>query len=107
MRERTYLINMILGDSDSKESACNAGDTNPGFRRSSEEGNGKPLQDSCLKNSMDRGAWWGYSTWGRRESYTTELLTCMRAHTHAHTHTHTLQVLMKGRAKKRDTHKIK
>ena len=22
------------------------------------EGNGKPLQDSCLENSMDRGAWW-------------------------------------------------
>ena len=30
----------------------------PGWGRSSEEGNGHPLQYSCLENSMDRGAWW-------------------------------------------------
>ena len=30
----------------------------PGSGRSPGEGNGKPLQYSCLKNSMDRGAWW-------------------------------------------------
>ena len=30
----------------------------PGSGRSSGEGNGSPLQDSCLGNSMDRGAWW-------------------------------------------------
>ena len=30
----------------------------PGSGRSPEEGNGYPLQDSWLKNSMDRGAWW-------------------------------------------------
>ena len=44
----------------SKESACNAGDTGsiPGSGRSPGEGNGDPLQDSCLENSMDRGAWW-------------------------------------------------
>ena len=29
-----------------------------GWGRSSREGNGNPLQDSCLENSMDRGAWW-------------------------------------------------
>ena len=29
-----------------------------GLRRSSREGNGNPLQYSCLENSMDRGAWW-------------------------------------------------
>ena len=29
--------------------------------RSSGEGNGKPLQDSCLKKSMDRGVWWANS----------------------------------------------
>ena len=103
MRERTYLINMILGGSDSKESTCNAGDTNPGFGRSSKEGNGKPLQDSCLKNSMDRGAWWGYSPWGCRESYTTELLTCMRAHTHTHTHTHTAST-NEGKGEKKGIH---
>ena len=44
----------------SKESACNAGDLDliPGSGRSPGEGNGNPLQYSCLENSMDRGAWW-------------------------------------------------
>ena len=41
----------------------NAGDTrdagsNPGLGRSPGEGNGNPLQYSCLENPMDRGAWW-------------------------------------------------
>ena len=47
------------GGSDSKESACHAGDPGsiPGLRRSPGEGNGNPLQYSCLENSMDRGAW--------------------------------------------------
>jgi len=41
-----------------KESACNAGDLGsiPGSGRSPGEGNGNPLQYSCLENSMDRGA---------------------------------------------------
>ena len=45
--------------SDSKESACSAGDRGliPGSGRSPGEGNGYPLQYSCLENSMDRGAW--------------------------------------------------
>ena len=30
----------------------------PGSGRSPGEGNGNPLQDSCLVNTMDRGAWW-------------------------------------------------
>ena len=30
----------------------------PGFGRSPGEGNGNPLQYSCLENPMDRGAWW-------------------------------------------------
>ena len=30
----------------------------PGLGRSTGEGNGTPLQYSCLENSMDRGAWW-------------------------------------------------
>ena len=48
------------GGSDGKESACSAGDPGliPGSRRSSGEGNGNPLQYSCLENSVDRGAWW-------------------------------------------------
>ena len=42
-----------------KESACNAGDLGsiPGSGRSPGEGNGNPLQYSCLEKSMDRGAW--------------------------------------------------
>ena len=42
-----------------KEPACNAGDPGliPGLGRSPGEGNGKPLQDSCLGNPMNRGAW--------------------------------------------------
>ena len=42
------------------ESTCNAGDTGsiPGLGRSPGEGNGDPLQYSCLKSPMDRGAWW-------------------------------------------------
>ena len=45
------------GDSDGKESACNVGDPGliPGSGRSPGEGNGNPLQDSCLENPMDRG----------------------------------------------------
>ena len=53
----TYLG--FPGGSVGKESACSAGD--PGFfsgsGRSLGEGNGYPLQYSCLENSMDRGAW--------------------------------------------------
>ena len=48
------------GDSDGKESAYSAGDSgsNPGSGKSPGEGNGNPLQSSCLENSMDREAWW-------------------------------------------------
>ena len=46
--------------SDSKESPANAGDLSltPGLGRYPEEGNGNPLQYSCLEHPMDRGAWW-------------------------------------------------
>ena len=48
------------GGLDGKESACNAEDLGsiPGLGRSLGEGNGNPLQYSCLENSMDKGAWW-------------------------------------------------
>ena len=51
--------NGFPGSSDGK-SACNSGDLGsvPGLGRFSGEGNGYPLQYSCLENSMDRGAWW-------------------------------------------------
>ena len=49
------------GGSDGKESTFNAGDLGsiPGVGRSPGGGHGTRLQDSCLENSMDRGAWWG------------------------------------------------
>ena len=49
----------IPSSSVGKASACNAGDQSliPGLGRSPGEGNGNPLQYSCLENPMDRGAW--------------------------------------------------
>ena len=46
--------------SEDKESACDAGGPGsiPGSGRSPGEGDGNPLQYSCLENFMDRGAWW-------------------------------------------------
>ena len=54
-----YEAPRLPGGSENEESAGNAGDpgTNPGLRRSPVEGNGYPLQYSCLENSMDGGAW--------------------------------------------------
>ena len=56
------IINIIWGLPwwlSGKESTCNAGDVGsiPGSGRSSGEGNGNPLQCSCLRNPMDSGAW--------------------------------------------------
>ena len=56
---------------------ASAGDTRdidliPGLGRSPGEGNGYPLQYPCLENSMDRGAWVGYSPWGHKELDMTE-----------------------------------
>ena len=48
------------GGSEVKASVCNVGELGsiPGSGRSPGEGNGNPLQYSCLENPMDRGAWW-------------------------------------------------
>ena len=74
----------VLGGSDGKESACNTGDlgsiprSDPWVRSLGQEdppgeGNGYPLQYSCLENSMDRGAWRAI-VYGITESDMTEQL---------------------------------
>ena len=45
----------------------------PGSGRSPGGRHDNPLQDSCLEHPMDRGAWRGYSPWGRKESDTTQV----------------------------------
>ena len=52
----------------------NAGDMGliPGSGRSPGEGNGNPLQYSCLENPLDRGAWWATVHGVAREACTTE-----------------------------------
>ena len=64
---------------------ANAGNTRdaaliPGLERSPGEGNGNPLQYSCLENPMDRGAWWATVHGGHKESDPA-------VHTHTHTQT--------------------
>ena len=70
---------LTSGGSDGKESACNVGDGSliPRLGRSSEKGNGYPLQDSCLENFVGRGAWQATAR-GVTESDTTEWLTQAR-----------------------------
>ena len=61
----TYIILKLFSimgfphSSVGKESGCNTGDPGliPGLGRYPGERNGNPLQDSCLENPMDRGAW--------------------------------------------------
>ena len=61
----TYIILKLFSIMDfphssvGKESGCNAGDLGliPGLGRYPGERNGNPLQDSCLENPLDRGAW--------------------------------------------------
>ena len=62
----TFIVTILQssqdfpGGSDSKVSAYNVGALGsiPGSGRSAGEGNGNPLQYSCLKNPTDGGAWW-------------------------------------------------
>ena len=67
----------VPGGSDGKASAYNAGDLGsiPGSGRSPGEGNGNPLQYSCLENPMDGGAWWATvhgvaKSWTRLSDFT-------------------------------------
>ena len=61
--------------SDSKESTCSVRVPGliPGSGRSFGEGNDNPLQDSCLENSMNRGAWWATVRGVAKESDTTDV----------------------------------
>ena len=68
----SLVVEGSRGGSDGKVSAHNVGDLGsiPVLGRSPGEGNGNPLQHSCLKNSMDWRA--GYSPWGHKEPDMTE-----------------------------------
>ena len=61
MPKHKWYYSSFPDASDGKESTCHAGDQSsiPGSGRSYGEGNGNPLQYSCLENPMNRGAWWG------------------------------------------------
>ena len=74
-----YWFSHFPGNSGSKESACNTEDAGsiPGSGRFPGEGNGNPLQFSCLGNPMGRGAWWTTihgvtksQTWLRDQAFT-------------------------------------
>ena len=56
----SLIVQSVKNPPAMQESACDAGDLGsiPGSRRSRREGNGNPLQYSCLENPMDRGTWW-------------------------------------------------
>ena len=79
----TPLFLGFPGGSDSKESACNAGDMGliPGLGRSPGGGHSNPLQYSCLENPHGQRNLEGYSPWGRRESDTTERLSTQQNRT--------------------------
>ena len=59
-QEKIKLEGFFFKGSEVKASACNGGDLGsiPWSGRSPGEGNGNPLQYSCLENPMDREAWW-------------------------------------------------
>ena len=79
----------VPGDTVVKNPPVNIGNTrdagsSPWSGGYPEEGNGNPLQDFCLHNPMDRGAWQlDYNPWVRKELDTTEY-----AHTHTGTYGH-------------------
>ena len=70
----SYTLKGFPGGSDSKESTCNVGNliSIPGLGRSPGEGNGYPLQYSCLENLPGQRSLEGYSPWGRKEVDMTE-----------------------------------
>ena len=97
-----FLLLLFSGGGiNDKESACNAGDLGliPGSGRSTGEENANPLQYSCLKNPMDRGAWWatvhGVTKVGHNWATNTHYKIlhiyshiCLFTHTYIHTYIH-------------------
>ena len=72
-----YNLNLYLpGGSVEKNLLANGGDMAliPETERSSGEGNGNPLQYSCLRNPMDKGVWWATVHWVTKSQTPTEQL---------------------------------
>ena len=69
-----YIYVGFPGDSDNKESTCNAGDSGlmPALGRCPGGGHGNPLQYSCLENSHGQRSLVGYSPWGHKALDTAE-----------------------------------
>ena len=97
----------LSGCSVGKNLPTNTGDARdagviPGSGRSPGVEHGNPLKNSCLENSMDRGAWWSM---GLQRDPTERLSVCTsgRARTHTHTHTHTHRYTDTHRSPKEST----
>ena len=73
---RAFQVALVVKNPPAKAGDIRDVGSVPGLGRSPRDGNGNPLQYSCLDNLMDRGAWWGYIPWGHKDSDMTE---------HAHT----------------------
>ena len=88
------MLSVLPCGSDHKESACNAGDPGsiPLLGRSLKEGNGYPLQYSCLENPMVRGNYQA-TVDGVAKNWTG---VSVRAHAHTHTHTHNALHVVRG-----------
>ena len=81
--DMTELLSLCFpGSSDGKESACNAGDLGliPGLRRSPGEGDGNPLQYSCLEDPRGQRSLVDDSPWGDKGLDMTERVSTQHAH---------------------------
>ena len=71
LQQVLHKYTRVSSGSDGKASVCSAGDLGPipGLGRSPGEGDGNPLQYSCLENPMDRGASWATAHGVTRDGY--------------------------------------